>query len=52
MADNKTSYIALSWIKYPTAPEKSAFWCNGNGAEYLINLMKMFQIKKNIMIVS
>lgn len=29
-------YLAPPWIKYPTYPEKSAFWKTGSGAEYLI----------------
>lgn len=36
MSNDKNSYIAPPWIKYPTAPEKSDFWRNGSGAEYLI----------------
>ena len=38
MTDDK--YIAPPWIKYPTAPEKSDFWRNGSGAEYLIKFNK------------
>jgi hypothetical protein len=32
----KDKYFAPPWLKYPNSPLESAFWNDGNGAEYLL----------------
>lgn len=34
------TYFAPPWLKYPNCPKESAFWKDGNGAEYLLEYKK------------